>query len=223
MARRGSHFTRLLTSASSARSRYQTYLEEECRCNAGAKRGEKSTAAEEQLNELKRKRMQIKASIELMLSSAATFAEQAEEAGKITLPAKSIRGLTSGYEKKPHIPVQTAFEAWKATLLDRKGNSKDGDSLSKSLAFFLSLCLPPSLSSSLSLFLSLSLSLSRSHACTRAGELHTLLSWLVTVNSWIACTTVVTTAAGRQRGQIHFSLCQYFGSGIFLFRVWKRT
>ena len=112
----------LLTSASSARSRYQTYLEEECRRNAGAKRGEKYTAAEEQLNELKKKRMQIKASIELMLSSADTFAEQAEEAGKITLPAKSIRGLTSGYEKKPHIPVQTAFEAWKATLLDRKGN-----------------------------------------------------------------------------------------------------
>ena len=79
----------LLTSAASARSRHQAYLDEERRRNAGAKRGEKRKAAEDELQELKRKRTQIKASIESMLSSADSFAEQAEEAGKITLLAKS--------------------------------------------------------------------------------------------------------------------------------------
>ena len=89
----------LLTSAASARRRYQQYLDEEKRKATVAQRGEKRKAAMEELEELRAKRKRTQASADAMFKSADQYADEAEKTNQMTLIAKSNAMRRAAKEK----------------------------------------------------------------------------------------------------------------------------
>ena len=90
----------LLASASSARQRYQTYLDEEKRREVEQKRVQKRAAVLDELNDLKVKEKRMKSNIEALFKSAYGFAEQAESTGKVTFIPTSNAMRRSAKEKE---------------------------------------------------------------------------------------------------------------------------
>ena len=74
----------LLASASSARLRYQTYMDEEKRKKVEQRRGQKRAAVLDELNDLKEQKKRMKSNIEALFKSADNLAEKAESTGKVT-------------------------------------------------------------------------------------------------------------------------------------------
>ena len=92
-----------LTSAASARLKYQRYLDEERRKDTVAQRGERRKAAVEELEELRAKRKRTQASVDAMLKSADQYADEAEKTGQIALISKSTAMRRAAKEKVAEI------------------------------------------------------------------------------------------------------------------------
>lgn len=90
----------LLANASSARQRYQTYLDEEKRKKVEQRRGQKRAAVSDELNDLKDRQKRMKANIEALFKSADDLAEKAESTGKVSFISKSNSMRQSAKESR---------------------------------------------------------------------------------------------------------------------------
>lgn len=90
----------LLMSVSSARQRYQSYLDDIKRANEKQKSVQKRKALGDELDELKRKKARIHQDITALEKSADEYAYKAENTGNITFITKSNSLRRTAKEKK---------------------------------------------------------------------------------------------------------------------------
>ena len=90
----------LLASASSARQRYQTHLDEEKKEKVEQSTGQKRTAVLDELNDFTVQKKRMKSNTEALLESADDLAEKANVTGKVTFISKSNAMRQSAKEKE---------------------------------------------------------------------------------------------------------------------------
>jgi len=91
---------RLLISCSSARQKYVAHLEDEKKKSAATAVGKKRKAVEDEIGELKIKRLKVQTDVDALTKAADDFADKAEKEHKLTLIAQSNAMRRAAKEKK---------------------------------------------------------------------------------------------------------------------------